>query len=244
MKFVKQSDGKPLYQQIAKWMTEHINLGKWKEGYKLPAEEELAYQLNVSRGTVRKAIAKLLKQGLLEQIQGKGTFVRKQKISYPFAQELISFAEAMEIKGYYFDTDVVSYKVMQPSEWVQNKLEVGLYDLVYYVKRVRKIDYEPAIIIENWVSIDRCPGVDQANINEKGLFKVIEECADVELTYGVRSFAAKALNEEEARLLNLKEGAPVLYLDQQTFGPNDLPLECSRIVLRTDQYEVASVLKR
>ncbi|GAA0464323.1 GntR family transcriptional regulator [Alkalibacillus silvisoli] len=172
------------------------------------------------------------------------TFVRKQKISYPFAQELVSFAEAMEVKGYYFNTNIISKKVMQPSEWVQNNLEIGLYDLVYYVKRVREIDGEPAIIIENWVSMDRCPGIDRAELNNMGIFKSIEECADVEITYGVRSFAAKGLNEEEARLLGLSIGEPVLYFDQQTFGPNDVPLECSRIVLRTDQYEVTSVLKR
>ncbi|GAA0464157.1 winged helix-turn-helix domain-containing protein [Alkalibacillus silvisoli] len=74
MDFDRLKGGNPLYQQIAKWMIDHIHSGNWKEGYKLPAEEELAEQLEVSRGTLRKAMVRLLKQGLLEQVQRKGDF--------------------------------------------------------------------------------------------------------------------------------------------------------------------------
>ena len=75
-------------------MRENINAQQWKKNQQLPAEEDLAKQLEVSRGTVRKAISLLIKEGLEEfQIQGKGTFVAAPKVAHPFGQELISFAE-------------------------------------------------------------------------------------------------------------------------------------------------------
>ncbi|MET3682856.1 DNA-binding GntR family transcriptional regulator [Alkalibacillus flavidus] len=243
MDFQKQ-DGKPLYQQIASWMTDNIHNGRWKSGHQLPPEQELAEQVDTSRGTLRKAIKKLVKQGLLEQRQGHGTFVKQQKISYPFAQELVSFAEAMDMKGYAYETDVITQKMMQPTDWVQNHLEIGLYDLVYYIKRIRRVDNEPALIIENWIAADRCPGINRDDFDRNGLFKSIESYATSSISYGVRKFAAKALTGEEADLLQLSEGDPALYLDQQTYDAEDIPLECSRIVLRSDQYEVTSVLYR
>ncbi|WP_411954270.1 GntR family transcriptional regulator [Alkalibacillus sp. S2W] len=244
MEFQRQQGSKPLYQQIESWMTAQIENGKWEGGDRLPPEQFLAKEMDVSRGTLRKAIQRLMKQGLLEQKQGSGTYVRQQKISYPFAQELISFAEAMEMKDYNFDTDIITQKIVQPPEWVQNYLNISLYDLVFYIKRVRRIDGEPALIIESWIAVDRCPGIERANFNQDGLFKSIEMFSSSPISYGVRKFAAKALNAEEAKLLNLTMGDPALHLSQQTFNSYDIPLECSQIVLRSDQYELTSVLKR
>lgn len=243
--FVKEDSPKPLYQQVADWIIENIKSGKWKKGYKLLAEEDLAKQLEVSRGTLRKAISILIEQGLLVQIQGKGTFVDEQKISYPFAQELISFAESMESKGYTFETRVLAQKVVQPSETIQSKLNVGAYDLVLYLKRVRYINDEPAIILENWVSLKQCnSGIEDENFEKISLFAAIEKYTDSKLAMGIRNFSAKSLNAEQAKLLNLKVNDPVLYLDQITFNQKKIPIECSQVLLRTDKYEITSILTR
>ncbi len=225
-------------------MTTNIKSEHWKEGHKLPAEEDLAKEMNVSRGTLRKAISRLLKQGLLVQIQGKGTFVEKQKISYPFAQELVSFAESMTRKGYHFETEVISQMVIQPNASIQTKLEIGLYDLVLYVKRVRKIEGEAALLIENWVSLKHCPSIEKVDFTKVGLFEAIEKTCKLEISQGMRNFSATSLNKSDAEWLRLDEMTPVLMIDQLTFGSEGTPLECSKVLLRTDKYEISSVLRR
>lgn len=244
VKFVKEESSTPLYHQIADWMTVNITSEYWKKGHKLPAEEDLAKELNVSRGTLRKAIAVLIEQGLLIQIQGKGTFVEKQKISYSFAQELISFAESMESKGYTFDTRVLGKRIVKPSPYIQSKLSLDENETVLYLKRVRLIKNEPAILLENWVSLKHCPGIEHTNFETTSLFNAIEKCIDGKIVFGIRNFAAKSLNEEQAGLLRLAVNEPVLYLDQITFGHNRIPLECSHVLLRTDKYEITSILTR
>ena len=242
--FMKENSPKPLYQQVADWMLENIRTGNWEKGHKLPAEEDLAKQINISRGTLRNAIATLIEQELLIQVQGKGTFVEKDKISYPFAQELISFAESMETRGIKFITKVLEKKVIQPSPDIKKKLALDESDKVLYLKRVRFIQNQPATLLENWISLNRCPGIELENFEVISLFKAIEKHTEATINFGIRNFSAKILEENQAKLLDLAEKDPVLYLDQITFSNEKVPLECSVVLLRTDKYEITSILTR
>lgn len=242
--FTKENSSTPLYQQVAGWMIENVRAEKWKQGHKLPAEEDLARHLDVSRGTMRKAIARLIDQQLLVQVQGKGTFVENDKISYPFAQELISFAESMHTKGYSFTTRVLQQEELQPAPYIQRKLNMDRTDYALYLKRVRFINNEAAILLENWVSLKYCRGVEEEDFEKISLFKAIEKYADSTIAYGIRNFSARTLDNEQAALLSLDVDDPVLFLDQFVFGQEDIPYEYSQVLLRTDKYEVTSFLKR
>src|ERR1041384_668417 len=67
----------PLYLQLARYMRGLIVGGKLGHRDALPSERELAERFEVSRVTVRKALRELSQEGLLEQIQGAGTFVNR-----------------------------------------------------------------------------------------------------------------------------------------------------------------------
>ena len=60
----------PIHAQIKHWMEEQIRSGVWPARFKLKAEVDLARDLDVSRGTVRKAISDLIAEGLLTQTHG------------------------------------------------------------------------------------------------------------------------------------------------------------------------------
>src|SRR5699024_2886379 len=183
---IEPSSPTPIYEQIAQWMIENIRTGKWNKGYQLQAEEDFAKVLHVSRGTLRKAISVLIEQGLLLRMQGKGTFVQEEKISYPFAQQLISFAESIDAKGYAYKTTVIDQRVELPNKTIQQKLAIDSTDAVLYIKRVRSIQSEPAIVLENWVVIKRCPGIEQEDFQQVSLFNAIEHRANVKIYYDVR----------------------------------------------------------
>jgi len=74
---------KPKYLQLYEIIKDEINLGKYKQGERLPSENELMKEFNVSSITVRKCIDILKSEGLIERSQGIGTFVKsKQQVSY------------------------------------------------------------------------------------------------------------------------------------------------------------------
>lgn len=68
----------PLYLQIAELLTREIDAGIWPDGSRLPTEAQLASNLSVAVGTLRKALSVLEKRELIERIQGSGTYVRKR----------------------------------------------------------------------------------------------------------------------------------------------------------------------
>ena len=69
-----------LYHKIAEFIMEKIKTEEWKKGQLIPSEKEFCEQFQVSRPTVRAAIAYLANQGYLVTVKGKGTFVSKPKI--------------------------------------------------------------------------------------------------------------------------------------------------------------------
>jgi GntR family transcriptional regulator len=66
----------PVYLQIAELLARQIKAGHWRQGERLPTEAELARNLAVAVGTLRKSLALLEEQGVLERIQGSGTYVK------------------------------------------------------------------------------------------------------------------------------------------------------------------------
>ena len=83
----------PVYKQIEDIILKNITTGIWPVHSKIPDEITLAEQLEVSRGTLRKALKEVRGKGLLSQIRGKGTFVVSQQVEHPIGSSLISFAE-------------------------------------------------------------------------------------------------------------------------------------------------------
>ncbi len=106
----------PLYVQFLNQLRHLILSGEWPPGSKLPSENELRRQLNISRSTIRQALSHAEAEGLIKKVPGKGTFVAdapfgmnsKRLLGYitfdflsDFQRQLLSGAEsAAKIKGY------------------------------------------------------------------------------------------------------------------------------------------------
>jgi DNA-binding GntR family transcriptional regulator len=62
----------PLYMQVSEWIRENIYKGELGKGDRIPSENQIMEILQVSRGTVKKAVTMLVNEGLLVQVQGRG----------------------------------------------------------------------------------------------------------------------------------------------------------------------------
>ena len=241
---INKNDPKPLYRQIVDLIREKIITKEWEADYQLPAEEDLSKQLGISRGTVRKAISCLIKEGMLIQIHGKGTFVSEQKAIHPFGQELISFAESMERNGIKFDTKVIEKKFITPNDYLKDKFSLTQNQKIFYLKRVRYIDQEPVISIENYINSSLCEGIELIDFESNTLFETIETLSGSKISFGKRRFDAKELMEEEAKWLSLPKGSPILFLDQIIYLNDMIPVESSNVWIKSDKYFVTSYLSR
>jgi GntR family transcriptional regulator len=70
--------GLPKYAQLREMLRTAIEGGFWEPGVKLPAETDIARTTSFSLGTVQRALNALVEEGILDRLQGKGTFVREK----------------------------------------------------------------------------------------------------------------------------------------------------------------------
>jgi GntR family transcriptional regulator len=78
---------RPLYRQVKAQFVRRLVDGRWAPGMALPSEGQLASEIGVSQGTVRKALDELAAENLLVRRQGRGTFVAEhdeQRILFQF----------------------------------------------------------------------------------------------------------------------------------------------------------------
>src|SRR5512138_3768227 len=75
---IDKYSGTPLYQQIINYLLDYIKDNEGQSS-KIPSENELSVRFNISRPTVRQALDSLAKEGMIEKIPGKGTFIKSKK---------------------------------------------------------------------------------------------------------------------------------------------------------------------
>lgn len=174
MKTLSKSSHIPLYQQVVEWIRESIYSGELVEDDRIPSEFQIMDMLEVSRGTVKKAVDQLVREGVLVQVQGKGTFVKKENVAYPLGEGLLSFAEALASQKINFTTSVITSRLEPANRFVAEKLSIKPGQDVLFLKRLRCIGDEKVMLIENRINIDLCPGIIDVDFTRENLFSAIE----------------------------------------------------------------------
>lgn len=244
MKILNKHSHILLYLQVADWIRENIYTGELVKDEKIPSEFQIMEMLNVSRGTVKKAISELVKEGILIQIQGKGTFVKKEDTVYPLGDGLLSFAESLENQDINFKTNVVISRTEPANRFVAEKLKIKPGEDILYLERIRMIDNEKVMLIENRINIELCPGIIDVDFNNNSLFSTIESLSNNKIKYSESRYAARLIGNERGQLLDISEDAPVLHLEQLVFLDKGLPIEFGNVWLKGNEYYLGTQLQR
>ncbi|MGN8844137.1 GntR family transcriptional regulator [Niallia sp. HCP3S3_B10] len=244
MKDIDKLNSTPLYSQVADWIRERIYSKEWEADQQIPTEHVLMKQLDVSRGTLKKGISVLIKEGLLIQIQGKGTFVASSTVSHSFNKGLVSFAESLYQQGLEFETKVIAHRIEPAVKSVREKLSLPEEASILYLERVRYVDKEPIMVIENRINMDACKGIETIDFERHTLFSKMEELSGKQIKYAQSRFAARVIGKERAKFFETNENAPVLHLEQIVYLENDIAVEWGNVWLKSNRYMVGSILQR
>lgn len=216
--------------------------GQWPRHYKLKAEDDLAEEFGVSRGTLRQALQGLVEEGLLTQVQGRGTFVAASSGDAPLAQRLVTMHEVLAASGQDFTTEVLEQEVVRGPDKVRKMLGLPEHEQLLYIRR-RLVKGEPLVVLENYVRITLCPGLVEVDFAIVPLFDAIENRCGLEIGWGQRAFVATKAGER-ADLLHIEVNEPVLYLEQVSYLSDGEPLEYSDVWVRGDKLRITTVLNR
>jgi GntR family transcriptional regulator len=185
----------------------------------LPSDAELCEEFAVSRMTARGAVQRLVHEGLVYRVPGRGTFVA-DRAAHRSATHILSFSDEMRRKGREPSSRVVESRRRSATEVEQERLGV---DEVVVVRRVRLADNAP-IALETAVFPARVAGVLGADLERESLFEVLSKAGTVP-TAGRATVSAHSASAEEARLLEIKKGDALLVERRLIRDQDGEPLE-------------------
>lgn len=233
-----------LHSQISDWMRARIASGEWPRNYRLRTEPDLAEDLGVSRGTLRRALSTLINEGLLKQVQGRGTFVTSTLIEPAIAQKLSTLSEDLAGQGIGITTEVLACEVLEAPWPIASLLDVVPGQGVLRLSRRRSTTLGVVAFLNNYVRTDLAPGIEAVDFTTESLFGVLEGRFNLRISSGRRSFSAEAASPDVAQALDVPLGTPVQYLEQMTYLADGRPLEYSDVWINSARMRVTSILAR
>src|SRR3954465_12221385 len=171
---LERDSATPLYVQLEQILHHRIVGGQWAPGQRIPSENELNRMFGLSRMTVRGVLTKLVNDGLLLRVPGKGTYVAPRKIS-AVSPAYRGVREQLEALGYATTTRLVSLALEPPSSGVREQLLLPDGGEVYVIVRVRSVQGDPISLPRSYVPARLAPGLDAHDVVGGQLCVVLED---------------------------------------------------------------------
>jgi GntR family transcriptional regulator len=226
----------PLYQQIKALLTSSLKEGAWRPGEVIPSEVELARRYQVSQGTVRKAIDELAAENLLVRRQGRGTYVathQEPKAQFRFLRLRPNDGSVVAPKS-----RLVECKKMRAPVEVARNLNLKSSDSCLLVRRILEFADKPQVLDELWLASNAFKGLSAERIEQFNgpLYGLFEAEFGVRMIRAEERISAQKIGKNEAELLNMEVGAPVLVVDRTSYTYEGAAIEFRRGFYKTESF--------
>lgn len=213
------------YEEIAAFLRTAIRDGEYEPGDQIPSESELCRTFDSARGTVRQAVALLRNEGLISSGQGRRSRVLGTVPSQSF-DVVISFTQWCLSMG---------ITPGQETQWVARRpadaqlaasLEIFDRAPVVSVLRLRLMDGEPAMVERLNYPLEVGQHILSFDPDSGSVYQRLLDCG-VDINYSTRTIDAIGANAEDAKLLRVPEGTPLLRVRRRAFTVDGVPIESS-----------------
>ena len=208
-------------------------------GSPAPSERELVSLFGVARMTVRQALDALVTEGLLERVPGRGTFVAQVRADV--VVPLSSFTEEMHRRGMVPGSRTLLARTEAAGPGVARALEIEEGEPVVHWQRLRLADGTPMSLEDAYLADRVVPGFLERPLPES-LYEALRG-RQLLPTWGEDSVDSALARPEEAQLLEVAEGDPVLRVARRAFAGH-LAVEVSRSTYRSDRFTLWVPLSR
>jgi len=225
----------PLYKQLKDIIKQKIVNGEFQPNQKIPSESELSKLFHVSRITVRNAITELVDEDLLVKKQGKGTFVSIPKIEDNILED-ISFSLTCKINQVKPGSKIIKNIIKDASE--RDILELNLHanDKVVYLKRIRYADDEPIILEYNFFP-SKYAFLLNEDLENQSLYEILNNKYGITRAKSKKTIEITTASEEEASLLSISKGDPLLLHREIVYDKNNNPIHRTKQLILGDKFK-------
>ncbi len=203
-------------------------------GDRLPSDTDLCREFGVSRMTARNAMQRLVDDGLVQRIPGIGSFVVEPP-AHRFVDRLMAFSHEMRRQGRAPSSRLLAREIRPASDAEAAALHVRPGEGVVLVRRLRLADGVP-IAAETAVLARRTSDVVMAADLESGSLHEALAGAGIHLRRGTATITAEAATAEDAGLLGVAGGEPLLVERRVIFDAHGQPLEATESRYPGDRY--------
>jgi GntR family transcriptional regulator len=229
-----------LHERVRRQLSDDVLTGRHAPGQRLPSERELCARFDVSRVTLRRALTGLAEEGLLTPSHGRGWYVAANRVGEP-ANVLMSFSAMARSMGLTPSSRVLAQEVRPADLDEAGQLGVAPGARLLDLRRLRMLDDLPVAIDRSRVPLAVAPRIAEAAFERGSLYDALTEAGAVphRADYSVEALPA---DPEQAELLDLQPGQPLLVTKQVTYATDRRVIELGGIIYRGDRYRFRATL--
>ncbi|AIQ51584.1 GntR family transcriptional regulator [Paenibacillus sp. FSL R7-0331] len=220
-----------VYKQIIDDLKMKIFAGAYPD-MRLPDERTLSETYEVSRSSIKRALAKMESVGIIFKKRGSGTFINplyiKNESIFNYEGSNLGVTDNFQMHGTRPKVKVLKFEVIPPTKELQRDLFLGPHDFVYRIVRLRLFDDEPFMIETGYIPIKIVQDLNQTII-EGSIFNYLEDSRNLAVTKSFLSVFAEPSEPGDQELLNLAPNEPVSIMEGIFFLDNGTPLEFSHM---------------
>ncbi|MNB90744.1 HTH-type transcriptional regulator GmuR [compost metagenome] len=220
-----------VYKQIIDDLKMKIFAGAYPD-MRLPDERTLSETYEVSRSSIKRALAKMESVGIIFKKRGSGTFINplyiKNESIFNYEGSNLGVTDNFQMHGTRPKVKVLNFEVIPPTKELQRDLFLGPHDFVYRIVRLRLFDDEPFMIETGYIPIKIVQDLNQTII-EGSIFNYLEDSRNLAVTKSFLSVFAEPSEANDQELLNLAPNEPVSIMEGIFFLDNGTPLEFSHM---------------
>ncbi|MBI9046953.1 MAG: GntR family transcriptional regulator [Anaerolineaceae bacterium] len=222
----------PAYAQLTHIIQSQIAEGAFRPGSQLPSEAQLCRRYGISPMTVRRSINLLADQGVVNTVQGRGTFVKTLEVSranfnLQELQDLFASGTAADIK-------LLDVRVVSADERTARKLQINPGSPSIYIRRLFTRNEEPVFYHRAYLIYDPKRPIVEAEMDVTSLQGLFANADNSLLKKGELNIEAALLNDEEAEVLRTPLPAAAFILEHLFYDFNDHPLSWGWFIFRSD----------
>lgn len=225
----------PLYYQLAEIILNEIKDKNLKENDRILTEREYCEKYNISRATVRQAIAYLEKKGYIYKIQGCGTFVSSRVMKQKLLK-FYSFTEEMKKQGKVPESKIMSFKEKEADEKISKELNINKSDKVFELVRLRIADSEAVMYEKTYLPAKKMLGLSKKDLMKNPLYDILQSRYNIVFTKALERFSVQSADKKTAEILLIPESSPLIKLQRWTYTGMEI-VEYTVSSLRGDRFE-------
>lgn len=215
------------YQQIAQTLRERIAaVGR---SHVLPSESDLSAEFGVSRVTIRRALETLREERLVESRQGFGWFSRGTPLQQRLTQ-LETIEQQLEERGLRPRRQIIEFAFVSAPAHVAEQLGT---DQVLRVKRINLADDEPFAVVTVWCPAELGQNLSRRDVERKPFYELL----GVSLRGATQTIGAASASADDAALLEVPVGSPVLRCERLTTSTSGEPILLSEHIFPAHRTE-------